>query len=304
MKSIKILLKKIRTAFFLILFNPKSFRETIISYLKIGKMKLLTFFYCNKLCSKKLTGDIVFEIDFALDSFIAGEIFLGDYEREIVKVLRKFLKTGSTFIDVGSNIGYLSAIGLGCVGKSGQVHCFEPVPRYYNKLCRIPKINKDYTILLNNCAVGEVTDRVKINICKINCNYGKDFGGIGMNSIVPGFIKNELVEEVIEVDIIRLDDYVKKYSLNKIGLIKIDVEGYEFNVLKGLENFFNSKNNLPPILCEIIPKAYSILGYSINDLFEYMANYSYSPVYLDNFSVSVAPEDLFKKTDVLFLQKS
>ena len=117
-------------------------------------------------------------------------------------------------------------------------------------------------------------------------------------------ITSEEVEKYREINVVRLDNYIERRCLDKIGFIKIDTEGYEYFVLKGLEKYFSSNSNLPPILCEITPKACSVLGnYTIKDIFDYMARYSYLSVHVDNLNFIVKPEDLVNKTNnVIFIQ--
>ena len=79
-------------------------------------------------------------------------------------------------------------------------------------------------------------------------------------------INNVLIKETFQVKVKRLDDYIFENNLENISLIKIDVEGYEFPVLKGLSNYFHrERSNLPPIIVEITPSALPLLGYTLKD---------------------------------------
>ena len=60
-------------------------------------------------------------------------MYYGSYAVPIVETMKRTLRPGDTFLDVGANIGYLSAIAAGLVGVTGQVHCFEPVPDYFRE---------------------------------------------------------------------------------------------------------------------------------------------------------------------------
>src|SRR4030088_824085 len=53
-------------------------------------------------------------------------MWAGAYERELVQLMKRTLKPGMTVIDVGANIGYLSALAAGLVDNTSQVHAFEP----------------------------------------------------------------------------------------------------------------------------------------------------------------------------------
>ncbi len=66
------------------------------------------------------------------------------YQYNITSILKKFLREGDIFIDIGANIGYMAAYALGLVGKTGEVHAFEPVPKYFAKLLNIKQFNPSY----------------------------------------------------------------------------------------------------------------------------------------------------------------
>ena len=60
-------------------------------------------------------------------------MYTGSYEIETYLALKKFLKPGDTFIDIGGNIGYITALAAGIVGKTGEVHAFEPIKKYFSE---------------------------------------------------------------------------------------------------------------------------------------------------------------------------
>lgn len=234
----------------------------------------------------------IFRFDFNYDPAVKN-MYLGIYEIETVEAIKKILKNGDTFIDVGANIGYLSTVALGLVGKSGQVHSFEPVYEYFLKLRDITFLNPGYNFIVNKCALGEREGIEKIAVTNLQ--------NIGWNTIVPGFIPNDTIRRIEEVPIHRLDSYIKEKVLSNITLIKIDTEGFEFPVLKGLSNYFECCNNLPAIICEIAPTAYSLLGYQLCQLSEYMKKFNYDAFELDNSNKRIDIAKLEKTTNVLFL---
>ena len=77
--------------------------------------------------------------------------------------------------------------------------------------------------------------------------------------------------------------------------MKIDVEGYEFPVLRGLQGYFENITQKPPIICEITPEAYSLLGARIEELVEYMGQYGYEPYNIYNLGRKIDITK-FKKT--------
>lgn len=265
--------------------NPKLF----FKYLAVRMKKLVPL--PKSPLQKKING-ILFDFDFAYDPAIK-KMYIGEYEIKIVEVIKKVLKKGSTFIDVGASIGYLSAIGAGIVGKTGQVHSFEPVPQYFYRLKKMAMTNPNYKIVPNQCALGEERGIANIYITSIQ--------NIGWNTMVPGFMSNETLKETLEVPVYRLDSYIKEKVLGNISLIKIDTEGFEFPVLKGLGNYFEDTNHRPVIICEIAPSGYPLLGYTLAQLFEYMKKYNYNTYSLVDINAEVDITKLEKTTDVVFI---
>ena len=128
------------------------------------------------------------------------------------------------------------------------------------------KENKNYNIITNPCAVGDTNGTITINVLK----EGAD---LGTSSVVPGLRKEENIKEKIEVPVVKLDDYAKEQKLTKVSFVKIDVEGFEFPVLRGMESIL--KQFKPIILCEIMPAAYSLLDSNVNNLLEHMGWFNY-----------------------------
>jgi len=102
---------------------------------------------------------------------------------------------------------------------------------------------------------------------------------IGTNTLVSGFLDPSQIKKTIKVNVRRLDDYLLDKKIKNISLIKIDVEGYEYFVLKGLKKYFTeNKEKLPPIIVEIIPSMYPLSGIKLADLDNYMKLFSYQSI--------------------------
>lgn len=213
----------------------------------------------------KING-IVFGFDFSYDPAIK-DMFSGTYEVETINALKKYLKPGDTFIDVGANIGYVSTNALGLVGKNGSVHSFEPVPKYFGKLKQVKEDNPGYNMQINNFALGEKDGQAEIQVTNL--------GNIGWNTMVPGFMSKDTTEESIKVPVYRLEDYIRKHDVKNIALIKIDTEGFEFPILKGLSGFLDTAQKKPVFIVEVALGAYKLLGNSVQQLVDYMGKYGY-----------------------------
>ena len=213
---------------------------------------------------RKHIGNVIFEFDLEHHRGTAP-MYFGSYALVLIQAMKRFLKPGDTFIDVGANIGYLSAIGAGLVGPHGQVHCFEPVPDYFERLRRLARLNPAHTIIPNSNGLGEVAGPRKIYVTR----------EAGQSTFVPSYKMEPDIVSTLEVSVARLDSYLETHSIGKIALIKIDAEGFELPILKGLQGYFERSSHRPPIICEIAPRAYSLLGRSIRELETFMSDYGY-----------------------------
>lgn len=190
------------------------------------------------------------------------------FASDIVAVMKRFLCHGDVFIDVGANVGYVSAWGMAVVGRTGEVHSFEPVPKYYKHLLKLAVENPQFKIMCNNLAASDLTGLADIAASRHNP---------GWNTIVPGFMPQAEIMQVVKISTIRLDSYIERHvHPRKVKLIKIDTEGFELPVLRGLSKYFDSGER-PIIICEVAPGAYAFLGYNVSDLMSYMTHYGYAP---------------------------
>ena len=240
--------------------------------------------------ARKRVRGVVFEYDLARYHGTAP-MYFGSYAVLITEAMKRFLKPGDVFIDVGANIGYLSAVAAGLVGKRGQVHCFEPVPAYFDRLQNLANLNPGYAILPNFCAAGDAAGQCIIYITR----------EAGQNTMVPAYQSDSDVTSMLEVPVVRLDSYIADNNVHRVALIKIDAEGFEFPVLKGLQGYFEKTSHRPPIICEIAPRAYSLLSKKISELADYMAAYGYSARDLIDYSTRVDLASIEHVGDVLFL---
>ncbi|WP_430466455.1 FkbM family methyltransferase [Winogradskyella ouciana] len=122
-----------------------------------------------------------------------------------------------TILDVGANFGYLSLVWSQTVCKTGKVVAFEPSVDVYKSLGKSVASNKVGNIVeLVNVAVGNENKLVELFL----------------NDSTSNVIQSDDKQQSNTVQMVRIDDYVKDNNLN-CDLIKIDVDGIEFDILKG-----------------------------------------------------------------------
>ena len=132
------------------------------------------------------------------------------------------VKKGSIVIDAGANCGYFTTLFSMMVGKSGEVHAFEPVPESY-ALLKANTERRTFNVITNKLALGK--KKGKASIAYDPCDSEK--ASLIRTSSIGGQTK--------EVQVIPLDDYIQEKNIRRLDFIKCDVEGYELQVLKGMK---------------------------------------------------------------------
>lgn len=200
-------------------------------------------------------NDVQYEIDMSMHRLMK-KYFFHTHEMFLERIFDCYLAPGSTFVDIGANCGYWSAYALSRVGPDGQVHAFEPVPHYFAFVRRLAELNPDYRMFANPVACGGPPGIFNMTIVAPRAeNFDNYNTNIGSSSLAVGFLDHarHLTEEVA-VEVIAFDDYVQTRSidLDRVGLIKIDVEGFESAVFDGMKSVLAKSGRKVPILCEIL----------------------------------------------------
>lgn len=148
-----------------------------------------------------------------------------------------YLKPGMTAFDIGGNIGEITMLFSHFVGTEGVVHTFEAAPATFIKLEKIVELSGMNNIVLNNLAVSNETGMKSFNI------YPEEYSGWNTFADRPlekyGINLKPVEKKMIQTETI--DHYCKEKKIDKIDLLKIDVEGAEMNVLLGAEKMFAEK---------------------------------------------------------------
>lgn len=224
---------------------------------------------------KKVDG-IKYELD--LNQLIDSRLyFTGSWELETVQAIKKTIKPGDVVIDIGANIGCHALLCSKLVGATGKVIAFEPTKRAYEKLAKNKYLNSfAQNIQLEKIVVSDQT--IKEQTVRINSSW-QTFG-----------VQSPLEEEI--VDFITLDEYVGKSDFSKVNLIKIDVDGYEYKIIRGaLKTLAKHK---PYLILELGSYTLAGVGDSLVDLVDILFYLNYKIVWDKDWYVFKSPEEVIK----------
>jgi FkbM family methyltransferase len=214
------------------------------------------------------------------DSVLCRVIDTKPFELTELRFIEAYLSRGDIFIDVGANIGLFTLLAAEIVKGAGQVHCFEPSSRTFSRLTENISRNGFNNVHTNQCALSNEAGELEL--------YVSTDGHDAWNSLAGQLAGNEGRTEVVSVTTI--DAYCQSRKLTPT-IMKIDVEGWEKNVILGGREVFGP-TNAPDLLVEFTEANCIAAGTSGKDLFNTIAQQGYSLFHLgEDFKLSTATAD-------------
>mgnify|MGYP004000199275 CR=1 FL=1 len=203
-------------------------------------------------------------------SHIFKRLFLnGDYEKDLIAKVEKYIPSDKDIIDVGANIGLFTTLFAKKTDKT--VFAAEPTDGAYSYLIKNIKTNNLNNVITFKGVIDEIEGDKYINFIDGNEEYSS-LSEINHPSVSD---KNK---EKLKVQSMRIDDAVKLHNLNP-GFIKIDVEGAEMNVLKSMIKTI--KEFKPVIMCEVVDYMLENFNSSSKELFSLLNESGYEIIILD-----------------------
>tara|TARA_B100000508_G_C11465832_1_gene282434 strand:+ start:15982 stop:16872 length:891 start_codon:yes stop_codon:yes gene_type:complete len=203
----------------------------------------------------RLPNELLIYIDPVKDKGVENTLyFTGTYEMGTLDVIDRFLPEEGTFIDVGANIGLMSLYAALKTGDDGRVIAFEPNI-------------ETYKIAEHNISINSFEDKIQL----IKKGLGsksetkKLYDNWSINRGAASLVKNSDEAQGSEIEITKLDKIIDG---RLVDLVKIDVEGYELEVLKGATSLL--KRDHPPVLIVECTEETEHQDYSRSDLYNFI----------------------------------
>lgn len=274
------------------IYKIREFLKKILSEKMMERLKNIYKYFFHLMYPKGYFKKINFldikfylKIDFYKNGGVDGSIFLkGVFEPEYLELFKNNLDTGNTFIDIGANIGHHSLFASKVVGDNGKVIAFEPLKDIYNQFQESINKNNFKNITLYNKGCGSKEEILTIY------STNKNIGG---SSVIPSPDKRENGK----IEIIVPDNILENEK--RVDFIKIDVEGYELEVLKGLKNTIQKFH--PKIFLEYSPYYYELKDENISrEIVEFLLenNYRITDLENNNRDVNIDTLKIFEKENL------
>ncbi|MCF8002798.1 MAG: FkbM family methyltransferase [Chromatiaceae bacterium] len=155
-------------------------------------------------------------------------LFRGAFEPELDVMIEKALPFGGVGVDVGANIGVHTLTMARVVGSEGRVLAFEPNPLIFSCLEANIKLNgMEQIVSAYSSALG---DEFAVMQLRIPTQDSREGNQMGLASLVALNSPHHLVS----VEVQTLDDLVAKAGISQVDFVKIDVQGFECQVLRGM----------------------------------------------------------------------
>jgi len=204
-------------------------------------------------------------------SLIGRELLVnGIWEAEVTNFICGRVSRDMTVIDVGADIGYYTLLFARRVGKEGRVIAFEPIPEAKERLEDNVGLNGYANVTICDFALfsseGQVVLEGPLQLSRIN------------------LFKSNTENKDIRVMTRVFDQVVPEFELHRIDLVKIDVEGAELDVLRGMEG--SLKMYHPHLLIEVHPDYLSHFDCGPEDLLGFLHAMKYTIQAVDKGTVT------------------
>ena len=174
------------------------------------------------------------------DSVVSSIIWLDGFEDTSVAIWSVLSRNAQVIYDIGAYTGLYSLVA-GANHASAEIAAFEPLSDNYTRLVKNVGLNK-FSIHTFNMALSDTTGRSSINI----------FSDQGFLTSGGSLLEKwQQVKRSEDVELNTIDNLVSEFVIGHPDLIKIDVEGAEINVLRGMQDVFN-QGYRPDFLMEIL----------------------------------------------------
>ncbi|MEM3830151.1 MAG: FkbM family methyltransferase [Conexivisphaerales archaeon] len=198
--------------------------------------------------------------------------------------LREIVKPKQNAIDVGANVGIYSAYLSRLVGKYGLVFAFEPFFATFSHL--IKNIGASENVKCFNIALGEKKGSIGLRLPQIRGGRIND----PYVNVLPMQEGNVIMDT--------LDNFISEHNIDSLSFMKVDVEGYEYNVFRGAK--YTLEKLRPIILTEIEERWAKRYGHTSIEVNDILVAHDYSCFFLKKKKLSPCESEMSKSGNYFY----
>ncbi len=220
---------------------------------------------------------------FKLDAFIHKGYWYHGKNREKIQMdnFRKLINEGDTVFELGAHIGYISVFFSHLAGPNGKVYVFEPGVNNLGYVRENIANAKNKNVELVEKAVSDTNGTATFYLENLTGQSNSLVKDYRVTKKIHSKTFVDLKKNEVQVETIRIDDFVKQKGINRIDFIKIDIEGAEYMAIKGMPDVLA---NLRPIMMIEVTENHEAL-------FNLLKDSGY--VFVDEFSNKVEEKKAF-----------
>ncbi len=218
------------------------------------------YFDCNDFAIAKQVGHGLVVRVGVVDHIERHLRIAGTWDTPVEDAVIAWLRPGDTFLDIGANIGYFTMVASRIVGSAGIVVACEPSKRALGKLLAALVANRCDNVIVLSIAAGDHDGLAELGLA--------NEGNIGGSSLVP----DAGIAAFERIAVMRVGPLLER-QLIRPALIKIDVEGFELRVLRGLTGILDHR---PAIICEVTERYLARGGQTVGAVFDHLSALGYA----------------------------
>lgn len=204
----------------------------------------------------------------------------GTYEPNSLILLKRLLSENSVFFDIGANVGIFSISASRWVGEGGQVIAFEPSSRERKFLADNILLNDLTNVRVEPVAISKQSGLGILNLAIDKHN--------GQNTLCRQFAYEGVSSgETESVEVMTIDDYVCEHNISRVDVIKMDIEGAEYDALQGASETL--KKMRPSLIFEVVKSALDKNGIEVLELEKWIRSHGYALFRIDDFTAELIP---------------
>jgi FkbM family methyltransferase len=203
-------------------------------------------------------------------------MLLRRYELTELRLMQGFLARGQTILDVGANVGYATRFFAKQVGRSGRVHAFEPNPLIFPLLQK--NVARFQNVEVYNLGLSTAAGEIPLFLAGDNHFVGGFSPDYAVRQLAYGTKKSP---DSVSTRVAQGDVFLRAHGIERVDVVKIDVEGWELRVLYGLESIVSRSRTLV-IFCELNPVAQECAGRPPGELVDWFFDRHFTITYAND----------------------